>query len=169
MSKGSRARLKRRKKLADLDPLYMPRVRREFADQDYVNELSDEEREWLSKFNSEYYGAAITKTKQGTVKKKHLHTKTEHAKEIYDNNNRRNNDLYGVTRINGLLSNLEGQPDTIGLADYTKSEQAMIEALTYQEDLVRDFKLTLVVLALALLHRERRAATKRPSRKKRET
>lgn len=40
---------------------------------------------------------------EGCPKKGHLHTKKSHAKEIYDANNNRNNDLLGVTRINGLL------------------------------------------------------------------
>lgn len=40
---------------------------------------------------------------EGKPKRGHLHTKKSHAKEIFDANNNRNNDLLGVTRINGLL------------------------------------------------------------------
>jgi hypothetical protein len=163
------SKAKRRKKHADLDPLYMPRVRREFVDYDYTKNLSPEEKDFLAKFTSEYYGASIKKTKKGALRKGQVHTKKEHAKEAYDANNRRNNDVYGVTRINGLLSELDYQPDHIGLADFNKSEQAMIELLSQEEEQIRSLRSALIVVAQVLLHRERLEPKKRPSRKKRET
>ncbi len=154
MSKKTTRPLKKRKKYADLDPLYMPRVRREFVDYDYVNSLDEESKAWLSKFTSEHYGAAISKTKKKKggkqrVKPGHLHTKLSQVKEIFDNNNRRNNDVYGVTRINGLLSDISSQPDDAGIADYTKAEQAIIEKIQFEEDLKKvylEFLATLAVL-----------------------
>jgi hypothetical protein len=160
----NRAKLKKRKKHADLDPIYMPRVRREFVDHDYINELNNEEKDWLSKFDSEYYGASIQKTKTGNIKKKHIHDKNEHAKELYDSNNKRNNDLYGVTRINGLLENIDGQDDGIGIADHTKSEQAMIELITYKEDIKKSYQEALILLAQVILHRSNTMSKKKPSR-----
>lgn len=146
----------------------MPKVRREFVDHDYVKQLTMEEKDWLSKFDSEFYGASIRKTKAGTIRKSHLHNKNEHAKELFDANNRRNNDLYGVTRINGLLENIDGQNDGIGLADYTKSEQAMIELINHNRDTKTALKELLALLAQVILIQERLKSKARPltSRKK---
>lgn len=166
----NRAKLKKRKKHADLDPMYMPRVRREYVDHDYVKQLTNEEKDWLSKFDSEFYGASIKKTKKGTIRKEHLHSvDDDYAKELYDANNKRNNDLYGVTRINGLLENIDGQNDGIGLADYTKSETAMIELINYKEELILSEKKFVTLLALVIYFQERIGSKKRRSPKKRGT
>jgi hypothetical protein len=49
--------------------------------------------------------------KEGKPKKGHIHKTKEQAKSIFDDNNKRNNDVYGVTKINGLL-----EMDLAGLA-----------------------------------------------------
>jgi hypothetical protein len=166
--KINRAGLKKRKKHADLDPIYMPRVRREFVDHDYVKQLTDAEKDWLSKFDSEYYGASIKKTKKGTIRKEHLHSQDDsYAKQLYDANNKRNNDLYGVTRINGLLENIDGQNDGIGLADYTKSETAMVELINQKQEAILDWKRLLAVVAQVLYWQERKASKKLPGRVRR--
>lgn len=167
----SKKTLKRRKKHASLDPLFNPRVRREYIDYDYTKQLPDEAKDFLDKFTSEYYGASISKyeTKNGKkrVKKGHLHKTISKAKEAYDNNNRRNNDVYGVTKINGLLSTIDGQPDYIGIADYTKSEQAIIEAISVTEEAKQAYQELLVVLALKLYHQAQKVSRVQPSRKRR--
>lgn len=48
-------------------------------------------------------GGYTPKKNEGKPKKGHIHKTREQAKEIFDNNNKRNNDLFGVTKINGLL------------------------------------------------------------------
>jgi hypothetical protein len=159
---SSKKPLVKRKKHADLDPLYMPRVRREFVDHDYVSQLSPSEKDWLSKFDSEYYGASIKKTKKGTIRKEHLHSVNDgYAKQLYDANNKRNNDLFGVTRINGLLENIEGQHDGIGIADYTKSEDAMVALINQKQELKTAYLEALTVVAQVILLRERRESKKR--------
>jgi hypothetical protein len=91
-------------------PLYVkksqvPRVRQELLDADYLDKLSPKELAWHNKFTSEYVNAAISKDKKTKrVKKGHLHKSKAKAKECYDANNKRNNDLFGVTKANGLLS-----------------------------------------------------------------
>lgn len=99
--------LKTRKKYTHADslrPEKNTKVRREFIDYDYTKELSEDELAFLAKFNNEYYGAAISKNPEtGRVKAGHLHRKKADVKDIYDDNNRRNNDVYGVTRSNHLL------------------------------------------------------------------
>lgn len=132
-------KIKKRKKHANLDPLYNPRVRREYIDYDYTKDLSKEDLDFLSQFTGEYYGASVEVRKnsskikaQRTVKSKHLH-KDMLAKPLFDNNNKRNNDLLGVTKVNGLLSDIKDQSDSIGIADYGKSEEAMIALIDYKK------------------------------------
>jgi hypothetical protein len=103
------AKKKSKRTLKDsLNPAKMPRVRREFVDADYLDKLNIEELEWYSKFTDEYIGANIKKSKKtNRVLTRHLHRTNEQAKSVFDSNNRRNNDVYGVTKINGLLSNID--------------------------------------------------------------
>ena len=52
----------------------------------------------------EMIGGGYTPIKgEGKPVKGSVHTKEEHVKEIFDNNNKRNNDLFGVTKVNNLL------------------------------------------------------------------
>jgi hypothetical protein len=48
---------------------------REYVDQDYTNNLTPEEKEWLSKFNDEYYGGKVRKGDKTALNKKELHRK----------------------------------------------------------------------------------------------
>jgi len=52
---------------------------RGYIDQDYINKLSPEEKEWLSKFNDEYYGGKIKKGDETALNKK-----DEHRKDCYN-------------------------------------------------------------------------------------
>ena len=93
-------------------------MRAELLDADYLHLLTEEELAWHNKFTSEYVNAAIAKTEIKTKKKTkgkkkkavrrvkagHLHKTNAMAKKCYDANNLRNNDLFGVTKVNGLLS-----------------------------------------------------------------
>ncbi len=84
--------------------MFTPRVRQEVLDADYLAKLNAKELAWYNKFINEYVNASITKHKSnGRIKKGHLHKTKDKVKEIYDANNKRNNDLFGVTKINGLL------------------------------------------------------------------
>lgn len=72
-------------------------------DYDYIKELNPEEKNFLAAFTDEYYGGSVAKDKNGKVKKGYLHKTTELAKDCYDRNNRRNNDVVSVTKANNLL------------------------------------------------------------------
>jgi hypothetical protein len=120
------------------------KVRKEFADYDYLKILDPEQLEFLGKFNNEFYGAGISKTKSGKVRAKHLHQKLSDVKEIYDDNNRRNNDVLGVTKANALLSDIEtslNNNDGWYIFNNENTEDAQIaaidsdeaEILTYEE------------------------------------
>lgn len=52
MAKG-----KKRGKFAGLKQHKIPKNRRSYVDYDYVEQLTDEEKKWLSKFSDEYYGS----------------------------------------------------------------------------------------------------------------
>lgn len=86
-----------RTKYPGLDSTVNLKIRRDLFDQDYIDKLSDKEKQWLSNFMREYVaadfnhpGAKLNKSKKS-------------KKAIYDANNARNRDSYGVTKINGML------------------------------------------------------------------
>jgi hypothetical protein len=86
----------------------MPRVRKELVDFDYLDQLGEKELDWLNKFMGEWAGANITKSKKiNRPSPKHLHKTNALAKDVMDANNHRNNDLYGVTKVNGLQQSLD--------------------------------------------------------------
>jgi hypothetical protein len=82
--------------------------------------LNDKDKAWLNKFNNEYVGASLTRDKKtGRISSHHLHKTNKLAKSVFDANNKRNNDLYGVTKINGLQQSLdeytfEGKENLLG-------------------------------------------------------
>lgn len=109
-----------------------PRVRAELLDYDYLKQLSKKDLEWLAKFTDEYTHASIEKDKKGNVKKRHLHKTKKLAKSCMDRNNWRNNDVYSVTRANGLSYDIDSFIDSkdgwyITNPEYT--EQSLIEQL----------------------------------------
>lgn len=93
----------------------MPKVRREFLDQDYLKTLNDKELAWLSKFMGEYYGANLDFKNL----RKNIHRTKKLKKECTDRNNRQNNDLFGVANVTGLMNPIsayseqeyDGNPD----------------------------------------------------------
>lgn len=80
---------------------YMPRVRKEFVDIDYLKDLPEKERRYMEKFLSEYYGGSLSAKEPH----KNIHKTKKRIKDCFDRNNRQNNDLFGVTKANGLLDN----------------------------------------------------------------
>ena len=82
------------------------RIKQEFFDQDYIDQLSEKEKDWLSKFNDEWLGARVRsfkKLKRYGNKGGQLHKTKKKIKECYDNNNARNRDIFGVSRATGRL------------------------------------------------------------------
>jgi hypothetical protein len=113
MSKKSRRDLS---EYPSLDPAYNTKVRREFKDYDYLDQLSEGEMEWFNKFNEEFYDGTVSNTKGENIHPTHeemaVHqTPAKKGKEycplrqeLQKKNNMQNNDLYGVSRAGGLLS-----------------------------------------------------------------
>ena len=103
--------LKKNVRYESLFPQSNTKVRKELLDCDYLDKLSSEDLKWYAQFTDEYVSAAIKKNKKGSVLKGHIHYTNELAKKCYDANNLRNKDLYGVTKANHLLRDLDMRLD----------------------------------------------------------
>lgn len=93
-------------------------------DQDYIEKLDDKSKEWLSKFNEEYYGNTFQKGSGP----RNLHVKTQ-RKLVYDQTNSRNRDVYNQRY------RLYDNPEWGGMDYYGTSspEDALIEAMDRQD------------------------------------
>lgn len=120
--------LKKNIRTKSLSPANVPRVRRELLDADYLTKLSKEEYLWYAQFTDEWTNAAIEKTSDGKVKRGHIHTTNEMARNIYDANNKRNNDVYTVTKALNLMSELDVRVGENN--DYIESRQVSNTNLT---------------------------------------
>lgn len=88
---------------------------------------------------SEYAGGAVKKNKNKTQPlSRHLHKTNALAKDVYDSNNRRNNDLYGVTKANGLLRDIHDQSDDINIYNHGLAEEAMIALIDNKNKLLTE-------------------------------
>lgn len=76
------------------------KIKQEYMDQDYINELSDKEKQFLSDFNEEYYGANLNFK---DLKKNRFHRTKKDKKACTDRNNARNRCIYGIQRAQGRL------------------------------------------------------------------
>lgn len=111
MSAPKRKKLKKNVRVQSLYPEFMPKVRRELLDCDkeflkYLKKYHYEDYLYYAQFTDEWVGANVRKDKNGRVKPGHLHSTKALAKDVYDRNNRRNNDVLGVARVNGLASDI---------------------------------------------------------------
>lgn len=77
------------------------RIRREYLDQDYIDKLSDKEKQWLSNFNEEWLGANFNH--EGEV----IHKKKAQKREIYNRNNARNRCVLSVSKARNAIINDE--------------------------------------------------------------
>jgi hypothetical protein len=96
-----------RSKHPALNPRFAPKVRKDYLDFDYLNQLSPEEKDWLNKFVDEELHASFKNDERD------LNKTQEEKRRVYSNNNSRNRDLYGVTKANRLLSGIDdvGNPE----------------------------------------------------------
>jgi hypothetical protein len=121
--------------------------RQELIDFDYIDQLSDEEKEWLNKFMGEYMGASfprqVVTKKDGTIYKryssKNLHKKEDRV-EIYNQNNARNRDVYAKKTSTGGMEffdevTLDNLREKDIIADVNSFEDAIIEKDLYSKDL----------------------------------
>ena len=136
--------------------LYSVKVRKELIDYspEYLKDLKanhPEEYEYLAKFIDEYVNANVLKTKSkkrkdgttiygsGKVRKGQLHNTAELAKDVYDANNRRNNDVLGVARANRLMNDIDTevqQKDGWYVTNPELTEDAMISDIDENEQVL---------------------------------
>lgn len=81
---------------------YNSKVRQEFLDYDYLKKLSKEEYAWLAAFTHEYNCANLNHRGDKVMGRDKKTTK-----EIYDKNNARNRDAFGVSHAHKRLMYME--------------------------------------------------------------
>jgi hypothetical protein len=104
-------------KYGALDPKFAPKVRKEYLDFDYLDQLSEEEKTWLNKFVDEELHASFKNDKRDLNKTK------DDKKRAYSNNNSRNRDLYSIAKVSNLVTKLEDLAENeITDIDQTRSD-----------------------------------------------
>lgn len=105
------------------------RVAREYLDQDYIDKLSDKDKQWLSNFNEEWLSANFNH--QGKV----LHKSKEKKREIYNRNNARNRDTMSILKQRGHIvqpNDLAVEADSIAPTNEKNHvEDAVIDRIDY--------------------------------------
>lgn len=75
-----------------------PKHKRWAVDQDYTDKLSEEEKQWLSQFNEEFYKNKVKKNDP-----KALHNTDKLRKDCYSRENAANRDLYAVKATGNMI------------------------------------------------------------------
>ena len=129
MTKKKTENKKKKKKLWGLEVNTFPRYSKGYMDYDYVEQLSDEEKEWLATFNDEYYGNTFRKSG------KKLHEEDQDTKRaIYRQTNERNRDMYHQRYRMYVDNNFFNESTTIGVED------SMVEFLDLKKDISKNVK-----------------------------
>jgi len=76
-----------------------------YADFDYLNKLTAEEKAWLLQFCDEYYHAAVRKK----PKPDQIHKDAKHITDLYGANNARNRDVMNKFRVRLVEGDVPGQ------------------------------------------------------------
>ena len=139
--KSKLSKIKKNVRLKSLNPKYATRVRKDLLDADYLKQLNEEELKWYAQFTDEWTAGAISKGKTGIVKPGHIHRTNKQAKELYDANNKRNNDVFGVTKANFLMTELntkvgveDSEIESRQITNVNLTEQAVIAQLDDSKD-----------------------------------
>lgn len=94
---------KRRSKIknASLVKKYNSKLRQEYLDYDYLEQLSEEELEFLNDFTSEWLNASVPSQKN--ARKARFHKTKKLVKDCTDRNNARNRCMYGLAKAGHAL------------------------------------------------------------------
>lgn len=84
-------------KYPGLEKRYNSRIRQEHLDQDYIDQLSEKEKEFLSNFNEEFYGGNFYH------RGKKLHKSKKSKRACYSRNNAQNRCGLGISKAKGNL------------------------------------------------------------------
>lgn len=77
------------------------KTRYELIDYDYINKLSEEEKDWLNRFTEEFVGANFNHS--GEI----LHDSKELKRDCYGKNNARNRDILTKMKASGKIEYIE--------------------------------------------------------------
>lgn len=105
-----------------LDRRLFSKIKQEYHDIDYADQLDDEAKKWLSQFMEEDLGAQLN---EETLKNKYgrepLNKSAKQRKGCFDRNNHRNVDIYSLGRATGRLTDISS-PIVQGDIDSTVEE-----------------------------------------------
>ncbi len=87
------------------------RVRQEYLDFDYLDQLTDEQKEWLNKFTEEELNASFKNDETDFNQDK------EEKRKIYNKNNARNRCLYGQVKNKVGATKMLNYEDSTNLID----------------------------------------------------
>lgn len=113
----------------------MPKVRAEYNDFDYLDQLNDEEKAWLNKFNNEYLNASFEHDDTD------IQSYEKYGKDSNDRNNARNRCLYGQLKNTSQnkrilkydsLNNLDTKIEEMQ-SNFVDVEAAYVDYLDYKE------------------------------------
>lgn len=102
------------------------RIKQEYHDIDYIDQLSEKEKMWLSQFMEEDLGARFNHDG------KKIYRKDADKKASYRRNNQRNRDWYSLIRATGQFDNEEiskQRLDDMQNLDTTNPEDSIIDAI----------------------------------------
>lgn len=114
-------------KFPGLKKHYNSKVKQEYMDADYVHILNDDEKQWLSDFMDEYYGAKLDFK---NLENNRFHKTEKDKKACTDRNNARNRCVYGLAKAGGKRISIDDMDQDVD----TFSEDDLIEILDEKKD-----------------------------------
>jgi hypothetical protein len=87
-----------------LDKAVNLRTRQDLIDYDYIDKLSDVEKDWLSKFTEEFVSGTFKKGTPGKKGSGPLHKTKKLKRDCYNRNNLRNRCVYTKSKACGQLT-----------------------------------------------------------------
>lgn len=109
-------------KYPGLKKQYNSKLKQEYLDFDYIDKLNDYEKQWLSDWSDEHYGAKLD---YKNLENNRFHKTPEDKKACTDRNNARNRCQYGIARAGGKINNPENGVESVD----TNSEDDVINAI----------------------------------------
>jgi hypothetical protein len=121
---------------------FSPISKKDYNDYDYIDLLSDKEREFLYKFNSEFYSGRFQKDKETNEYIDPLHTTHDSRLDCYGNNNSSNRDIYPYVKYNKMLDQFITDNDLDGLVHTSLIGSSYEDNLHMLMDLFKQNRIT---------------------------
>lgn len=124
-----------------LEPKYNLKIREDELKCDYLHQLSDDEKDWLNRFNEEYVNASFNHSGERVHPKEHKYKVVKktgkrkrvdvYKQECETRNNNRNNDVLIVSKTNNMLKDEKKAIQQLESINYTtnETENLIIEQL----------------------------------------